>query len=218
MGSNKNVGQYDNHDDDLGNYWQIIKVTSIPVQIRETGWTSVCYPFEVTIPAESTVKAYYAGNPSATALQLTEVANGVIPANTGVFLVNEDGETTVNLTITNTGATVPEGTNLLLGATAQRKGFTAGDTYLLGLSRASEPALLKSQLQRVPANKAYFPASALTSGTSVLSLTFGQNTGIGEAAATVDQNETYYDLNGRVVLYPQHGIFVTKSGRKVYVK
>ena len=218
-GTAKNVGQYDNHDEDLGNYWQIIKVTSIPVQIGETGWTSVCYPFEVTIPAGSTVKAYYAGNPSATALQLTEVANGVIPANTGVFLVNsEEGTANLNLTITSTGATVPEGTNLLLGATAQRKGFAAGDTYLLGLSRASEPALLKSQLQRVPANKAYFPASALTSGTSVLSLTFGQNTGIGEAAATVDQNETYYDLNGRVVLYPQHGIFVTKSGRKVYVK
>ena len=208
-----------NHDKDAGSYWQIIKVTSIPVAIGTTGWTSVCYPFEVTIPAESTVKAYYAGNPSATALQLTEVANGVIPANTGVFLVNsEEGTANLNLTITSTGATVPEGTNLLLGATAQRKGFAAGDTYLLGLSNASEPALLKSQLQRVPANKAYFPASALTSGTSVLSLTFGQNTGIVEAAATVDQNETYYDLNGRVVLYPQHGIFVTKSGRKVYVK
>lgn len=211
-----------NHDQDPGNYWQIIKVTSIPVAIGSTGWTSVCYPFEVTIPSTSTVKAYYAGNPSNGYVTLTEVANGVIPAHTGVFLVNESGAANVNLDITSTGATVPEDvTNSLQGATAQRVGFgTEGATYLLGLNNSSnEPALLKSKLNWVPANKAYLLATALTNGVSVLCFGFGQNTGINDAVAGAESDtETYYDLNGRVVLYPQHGVFVTKSGRKVYIK
>ena len=206
----------DNPDGDQGSYWTFEKVTSITVKIGETGWTSVCYPFAVTIPAESTVKAYYAEKTTTDGLQLNEVEGNVIPANQGVFLVNVDGTTDVNLEITN-DANATLDNNLLSGATAKRTGFTANDTYLLGLSSSDSPALLKSTLTWVPANKAYFLASKLANG-NVLSLTFGQNTGIGEAAATADQSETYYDLNGRVVLYPQHGIFVTKSGRKVYVK
>ena len=208
----------DNPDGDAGSYWTFEKVTAIPVQILETGWTSVCYPFAVTIPAESTVKAYYAEKPTTDGLQLTEVEDNVIPANQGVFLVNMEGATTVNLEITN-DATATLDNNLLSGATAKRTGFAGSDTYLLGLSDNSKsPALLKSTLTWVPANKAYFLASKLANGINVLSLTFGQNTGINEAAANAAKNETYYDLNGRVVLYPQHGIFVTKSGRKVYVK
>ena len=205
-------------DTDGGGYWTFEKVTSITVKILETGWTSVCYPFAVTIPSDSEVKAYYAEKPTTDGLQLTEVEGNVIPANQGVFLVNMEGATTVNLEITN-GATATLDNNLLSGATAKRTGFAGSDTYLLGLSDNSKsPALLKSTLTWVPANKAYFLASKLANGINVLSLTFGQNTGINEAAANAAKNETYYDLNGRVVLYPQHGIFVTKSGRKVYVK
>ena len=203
-------------DTDGGGYWTFEKVTSITVKILETGWTSVCYPFAVTIPSDSEVKAYYAEKPTTDGLQLTEVEGNVIPANQGVFLVNMEGATTVNLEITN-DATATLDNNLLSGATAKRTGFAGSDTYLLGLSDNSKsPALLKSTLTWVPANKAYFLASKLANGINVLSLTFGQNTGINEAAAA--KNESYYDLNGRVVLYPQHGIFVTKSGRKVYVK
>ena len=205
-------------DTDGGGYWTFEKVTSITVNILETGWTSVCYPFAVTIPSDSEVKAYYAEKPTTDGLQLTEVEGNVIPANQGVFLVNMEGATTVNLEITN-DATATLDNNLLSGATAKRTGFAGSDTYLLGLSDNSKsPALLKSTLTWVPANKAYFLASKLANGINVLSLTFGQNTGINEAAANAAKNETYYDLNGRVVLYPQHGIFVTKSGRKVYVK
>ena len=208
----------DNPDGDAGSYWTFEKVTAIPVQILETGWTSVCYPFAVTIPAESTVKAYYAENTTTDGLQLNEVEDNVIPANQGVFLVNMEGATTVNLEITN-DATASLDNNHFSGATAKREGFAGSDTYLLGKSNNDDkPALLKSTLTWVPANKAYFLASKLSNGLSKLSLSFGQNTGIEDAAANAAQSETYYDLNGRVVLYPQHGIFVTKSGRKVYVK
>ena len=215
---NKYLQNWDGDGDaDGGGYWTFEKVTSITVKIGDTGWTSVCYPFAVTIPAESTVKAYYAEKTTTDGLQLTEVEGNVIPANQGVFLVNVDGATNVNIEITN-NANATLDNNLLSGATAKRTGFAANDTYLLGLSNSDSPALLKSTLTWVPANKAYFLASKLANGINMLSLTFAQNTGIGEAAANAAKNETYYDLNGRVVLYPQHGIFVTKSGRKVYVK
>ena len=206
-----------NHDRDAGNYWQLIKVTSVPVAIGTTGWTSVAFPFETTIPASSGVKAYRAGKiDDSGKLLLMSIDNGVIPAGEGVFLVNESGATTVNLDITSTNATLSG--NALSGATAKRSGFTSSTTYLLALDKDGQtPALVKSELTWVPANKAYLNATALSTQ-SVLSFSFGTTDGIGQVDAAGKAAETYFDLNGRPVLYPQHGLFITNTGRKVYIK
>ena len=44
-------------------------------------------------------------------------------------------------------------------------------------------------------------------------------TSIGNAVQTKAQgDEVYYDLNGRRVLYPTHGIYVKGNGQKVFIK
>lgn len=201
------------------NIWQIEKVTSIPVAISDAKYASVAYPFATQVT--NGVKAYYASAADNGTLTLSEYPDGIIPANEGAILFNEGGSTTATLNVINTDKTV-EG-NLLKPATAKRAGFTAGETYVLAKSTASnEAAFLKSELTVVPANKAYIEATSLptsSEGQGALSFNFGDNvTGINAAVVADKANTEYYDLQGRRVLYPVHGIFVTNTGKKVLVK
>ena len=206
-----------NHDGDKGNYWKFIEVTEIPVAISAAGWASLALPFEVTIPAESGVVAYTAQRVDADKLILSEITDGIIPANEGVILGKEGGAD-VKLAITHTGKAKIEG-NKLVGATAKRIGFEAESTYALAKDETGEVAFLRNGLDCIPANKAYLLAEEVPNLTTTkLSFNFGTVNGINDAVAEDAQAETYYDLNGRVVLYPHNGIFVTKSGKKVFIK
>lgn len=206
-----------NNDTDKGNYWKFIEVTEIPVAISAAGWASLALPFEVTIPAESGVVAYTAQRVDADKLVLSEITDGIIPANEGVILGKEGGAD-VNLAITHTGKAKIEG-NKLVGATAKRIGFAAESTYALAKDETGEVAFLRNGLDCIPANKAYLLAEEVPNLTTTkLSFNFGTVNGINDAVAEDAQAETYYDLNGRVVLYPHNGIFVTKSGKKVFIK
>ena len=215
-GYDKYVKAYDNHPDDPGNYWQLVKVTEVPVTISTAGWASIALPFETTVPAESGVTAYTAQRINGDKMILEEITDGVIPANEGVILAKEGG-TSVNLAITSTGKAAIDG-NHLQPATAKRIGFDADATYVLARD-GDNVAFLQSELTSVPANKAWLPATEVTSLASVLSFVPGTTDGIGNATIDADtENETYYDLNGRVVLYPRSGVFVTKTGKKVFIK
>lgn len=206
-----------NNDGDKGNYWKFIEVTEIPVTVSAAGWASLALPFEVTIPAESGVVAYIAQRVDADKLVLSEITDGIIPANEGVILGKEGGAN-VTLAITHTGKAKIEG-NKLVGATAKRIGFEAESTYALALDETGEVAFLRNGLDCIPANKAYLLAEEVPNLTTTkLSFNFGTVDGINDAVAEDAQAETYYDLNGRVVLYPHNGIFVTKSGEKVFIK
>lgn len=205
-----------NWDDatDEGGYWKFEKITSIPVTIGETGFTGVCYPFAVQIPESSNVKAYYGKELTDGAMLLTELTDGIIPANQGVILYNEEGSTSVDLAITTTDETI---TNALSGATARRINFDASSTYGLGKTSTDEVAFMVNTATAVPANKPYIAKNSQS--TSAISLNFGTVDGI-DAATTVDHSEKsvkYFDLNGRPVLYPVHGLYITDKGQKVLV-
>lgn len=220
QGSHNNIiTNYDNHDGDNGNYWQFIKVTTVPVSISAANYATVAYPFAVKVPAESGVKAYAVSGVKNGVLELSEITDGIIAANTGAILYHE-GEKQVELEITNESVTYT-GDNKLKGATAKRTGFNANDTYVLALNSANQAAFLKSELTTVPANKAYVLASALPAaeaGAQALNFGFGEVTGINGVNADSNNAVEYYDLNGRRVLYPANGIFVTNTGKKVFIK
>lgn len=219
QGDNNNVirDYGGNYDGDKGNYWKFIEVTEIPVTVSAAGWASLALPFEVTIPAESGVVAYTAQRVDADMLVLSEITDGVIPANEGVILGKEGGAE-VTLAITHTGKAKIEG-NKLMGATAKRVGFEAESTFALALDETGTAAFFRNGLECIPANKAYLLAEEVPSLTTTkLSFNFGTVNGINDAVAEDTQAETYYDLNGRVALYPHNGIFVTKSGKKVFIK
>ncbi len=212
-GNSSNILQNWDDASDQGGYWKIEKITSIPVSIGTTGFTSVCYPFAVQIPDTSSVKAYYGKQLTDGAVLLTEIEDGIIPANQGVVLYNESGETSVNLAITTTENTFA---NALSGVNARRINYTASSTYGLGKTSTGEVAFMVNTSTAVPANKAYIDNS--TSNTvSAIRLSFGTVDGID--AATVGDNGAksvkYFDLNGRPVLYPVHGLYITDKGQKV---
>ena len=152
-------------------------------------------------------------------ITLVEYPEGIIPANQGALLYNEAGAITANLEIVTTDNAV-EG-NKLMPATAKRTGFTANSTYVLAKNADNEAAFLKNGLTVVPANKAYIAAETIpadNNGSNVLNFNFGQVTGINGVVAADKAGVQYFDLQGRRVLYPAHGIFVTNTGKKVFVK
>lgn len=210
-----NNNQYTNKS----NYWQLVKVTSVPVTIKSVGWASVAFPFAVQVPAESGVKAYFAESADDTRMMLSEITDGIIPANTGVLLA-KDGGCTVNLPIVTTTTTYPN--NKLACATAERDGYASKANYMLS-AKTGTVGFLPSTMTLVPANKAFLPAANITSGSGqaqMLSFYIGGTvTGINAATADAQNgNDVYYDLNGRRVLYPAHGIYVTGNGKKVFIK
>ena len=220
-GNGNYIQNYDgNHDNDKGNYWQIEKVTSIPVSIGETGYASVGYPFAVQLP-EGDVKAYYASQAENGVMTLAEITDGLIPANTGGILVNESeagGAASVTLTITTTDKTISG--NKLVAANAKRIGFAEDENYLLAVDDDDKVKFLQATITTVPANKAYLPAANIsgTNPANALAFSFGDDqTGI-NSIVKVGGNVKYYDLKGRRVLNPSNGVFITSDGKKVFIK
>ena len=70
----------------------------------------------------------------------------------------------------------------------------------------------------IAANKAYYVSTQATG--EALSLSFGgPAVGIDQIATPgAEKAQTYYDLQGRRVLYPSNGIYVTGDGQKVFIK
>lgn len=225
QGDNNSVlRDYDgNYVGDRGNWWSFKKVTTIPVTIGATGWASMALPFAVSLPEG--VTAYIATACKNDVLTLSEV-KGIIPANTGFLLTG--AANTYNLTITTGEAANVEG-NLLKGATCKRLGFAEGETFGLGVS-GDKAVFMKNALKDeakgskgyVPANKAYILTTdlgAASQAASLLQFNFGgEATGIDGVVADDAKETIYYDLNGRRVLYPTQGVYVTNTGKKVFIR
>lgn len=203
------------------NYWQIEKVTSIPVNITTAKYATVGYPFNVKV-TNTDVRVYYAKEAANGVMKLTEATDQIIPANQGAILYYEgEGSTTAYLDIVSErGAGFVD--NILTASTAKRTGFTTKTTY--GLSNKNGVVSFRLNTDTyVPANKSYLLASKYNSGSgNAQQLLFSfDNVVEGIDNAVVDgqnANKVYYDLQGRRVMYPAHGIFVTENGEKVFIK
>lgn len=218
MGKYNGVASYADKNDG-GNYWQFIKVTVVPLTIAANDYTTLCLPFNVKLPEGSAVKAYYASAAAGEVLKLEEITNGIIPANEGVILHNtsEAEAANINLTITTEEATLTE--NKLKGVTAKREGYDALSNYVLAAKNGTT-GFYKAKFTAITANKAYLPVANVQNAQGVMmAFSFGNEvTGIDNVNATAPAAKKYYDLQGRRVLYPAKGIFVTEDGQKVLFK
>ena len=213
------LAAYNNHDEDTGNYWQIEKIENFDVAISAARYATVGYPFPVKVTSDN-VKVYYATAAANGILSLTEATDNIIPANEGAILYCESGETTAKMEIlASTNVTFAD--NKLTATTAKRNGFETLTTY--GLSKVNDVVCFRKNVStNVPANKAYLDANKYTSNSgSAQQLLFSFDNvveGIDNVVKAQNANKVYYDLQGRRVLYPANGIFVTENGEKVFIK
>ena len=150
------------------------------------------------------------------------VVDGMIyvPSNTPIFVEGTEGANcTVDL-LTEEPTTNVSG-NTLRGTTLpQTATLNANETaYVIATPVGEKTALYKlNPTTKIPCNKAYYVSSQAS--TAKLALNFGEVTEISNAvtAQPALKDEILYDLSGHRVVYPTRGIYVTGSGRKIFVK
>ncbi len=204
---------------------RIQKVTTYPVSISAAGYASLCLPFSVTLP-ESGLTAYKVtaiNRNNNNEMNLESVGN-TISAGEPVILQGAAGNYTLTINADNgTKAT----DNILTGATVKRTGISE-DYYALAKKTIDETetvAFFRVSTTNMPANKAYLlkkniPAQADNAAMFMFNFdgNGGEVTDINTATKTETESNVYYDLNGRRVLYPSHGIYVKGNGQKVFIK
>lgn len=214
------IGNWDNHEEDASNYWQFVKVTEIPVAISDAKFATVGFPFNTKVTTEG-VRVFYGQKAENGVVTLTEIDDKIIPAGQGAILYNASGATTATLQITTEGGALTD--NVLAATSAGRTGFETLSTFGLALNTQGEACFMKNSLTTIPANKAYLPTASYSQAAGsaqVLSFSFGGGsvTDINNAATSSNASVEYFDLQGRRVLYPAHGIFLTSKGEKVFIK
>lgn len=204
---------------------RIQKVTTYPVSISAAGYASLCLPFSVTLP-ESGLTAYKVtdiNRDNNNEMNLESVGN-TIPAGEPVILQGAAGNYTLTINADNgTKAT----NNILTGATVKRTGISE-EYYALAKKTIDETetvAFFRVSTTNMPANKAYLlkkniPAQAANAAMFMFNFdgNGGEVTDINTATKAETESNVYYDLNGRRVLYPSHGIYVKGNGQKVFIK
>ena len=179
---------------------------------------SASYP--VAIPTG--YKAYTANyDKDANVINMTELSGNVIPANTGVLLRgNINASLSIKPTMQSGNAVTG---NVLTAVGDATKTFnTSTDTqiYLLGKSTTDGTLCFRhmstSSTQTISAHKAYINLAGLsTESLATLRIRFdGETTGISSATIADTTDEAIYDLSGRRISHPTHGIYI-KGGKKV---
>lgn len=204
---------------------RIQKVTTYPVSISAAGYASLCLPFSVTLP-QSGLTAYKvtAINRNNNNEMNLESVGSTIPAGEPVILQGAEDNYTLTINADNgTKAT----DNILTGATVKRTGISE-EYYALAKKTIDETetvAFFRVSTTNMPANKAYLlkkniPAQAVNAAMFMFNFdgNGGEVTDINTATKAETESNVYYDLNGRRVLYPSHGIYVKGNGQKVFIK
>ena len=203
--------------------WKLKYVYKYDLGVSTAGWASLKLPFAVELPEGLT--AYYAAGTTeqGKAIVLKE-AGPQIPANFPVVIESKDEITesegrTFSLTIlpANTEITPPASEeNQFQGTLLPAAPENADLVYALKkLENGVAFCKLDANNSTIAANKAYYETSD-TNGVNALRFAFGTTTGIaGTSASAPSENNVWFDLKGRRVLYPSTGIYVNGKGEKV---
>lgn len=184
--------------------------------LNNKNYATYYLPFAAKAPEGVTA---YAGTINNGNVQLTEYANGVIPANKGVVLVS-DTKTTATFTLADASG-VTEQKNELTGVLTETdlSSVESSDQVRIFSKKNNVAGFYKpnSNITTLAANKAYIMAPA-NEGALVLNFAGGEVTGINQATINATEaNAPIYDLTGRRVAKAVKGIYV-KNGKKFIVK
>lgn len=184
--------------------------------LNNKNYATYYLPFAAKAPEGVTA---YAGTINNGNVQLTEYANGVIPANKGVVLVS-DTKTTATFTLAD-ASEVTEQTNELKGVltNTELSSVESFDQVRIFSKKDNVAGFYKpnSNITSLAANKAYIMAPT-NNEALVLNFAGGEVTGINQATINATEaNAPIYDLTGRRVAKAVKGIYV-KNGKKFIVK
>lgn len=192
--------------------WYIIPATDIEIALNEgegNYWASTYLPFGVSAQEGSDLQIY-TGTVSGEVLHLE--ATETLSAETGAILKGTSGTCTLNIVAEETQTVDSD----LQGTLTELPGINSGDYLVLGKAEG-KVGLYTTNSTTLKANKAYLPAS-LVQGVNGLRFSFGEITGIDSAATEQSESKAaLYDLSGRRVALPIHGIYV-KDGKKILVR
>lgn len=213
FGKNGDIGLYRNSDGagKGGDHaWYIMPAEDIELNILDAGYATVNYPFPVQLPEGLTA---YTGTANAEKSKfiLEEVPDGRVPANTPVVIQGTAGPHTLTIDYANTAEPTIKGlSGSLLPIEITR------DDYILAKNGESVGFYKTTDGGTLAQNKAYIKSTPAIQAVRGFSFsTEGDGTTGIENTVTETENEEYYDLQGRRVLNPTKGIYVTKSGKKV---
>lgn len=217
----------ENGSDTQPSQWTFEAVDEIDITIGASGYASVNYDFPVKFPAG--VKVYKKAEEAATYIKLEEIPAGddgcvSLPTGNAAFVAGAEGASITLEILLDEPAAIDGGTGVngtYLATTFDAT--SAANVY--GIANVDGVvAFYKMQGgTTIKQNKGYIESA--TSSAPRMELTFGEGetTGIESVLEDNSRRESIdtsvlYDLNGRRVLYPSRGIYVTASGQRIFLK
>ena len=207
--------------------WTFEAVDEIGITIGTSGYASVNYDFPVKFPAG--VKVYKKALEAATYIKLEEIPAGddgrvSLPTGNAAFVAgNESASITLEILLDEPAA-IDGGTGVngtYLATTFDET--SAANIY--GIAKVNDVVAFYKMRggTTIKQNKGYIESA--TNNAPRMELTFGEGetTGIESMLEDNSRRESIdtsvlYDLNGRRVLYPSRGIYVTAGGQRIFLK
>lgn len=207
---------------EAADYWkdfkEIIEMGE-DITIGSAGIGTYCSTHALDFSGTDDIKAYIvsAFKPSTGEVTLTRITD--VPANTGIVVKGEADTYTIPW---GPGETIVS--NMLVGVTENTVlNKVDGDytNYILAKKNGNLGFYAVSDGSTLSAGKAYLPlpTASLPSGAREFKFVFGddQTTGIKESLCNSESHGDIYDLQGRRIEKPSHGLYIV-NGKKVIIK
>lgn len=185
--------------------------SSITATVGTAGYATFCTTATCKVPSGLT--AYTAAyNATSGKVDLTEVADGIIPANNGVILKGEAKKYTME---TATSEVKSLDGNKLKGVTAD---YTLTDKDYILVNDGGVVKFGKATVgTTLAAGKVYLPIEN-PNAAKIISMDFDGMTGINAVETASDKDDAYYTLSGVKTLKPTKGMLYIHNGKKYIAK
>lgn len=207
--------------------WTFEAVDEIGITIGASGYASVNYDFPVKFPAG--VKVYKKALETATYIKLAEIPAGPdgcvsLPTGNAAFVAGTESESITLSILSDEPDAIDGGTGV--SGTYLATTFDANSAAnIYGIAKVNDVvAFYKMQGgTTIKQNKGYIRSTSSNAPRMELTFGEGETTGIESLLEDNSRRESIdtsvlYDLNGRRVLYPSRGIYVTAGGQRIFLK